>query len=98
MQILVGAAVAGVLWIAATILFRLYVIHFNQFNKAYGTIGAVLLLLTWMYYSMVVVLAGGELNADLAGRGGPHPLDSVVQGRITTGAASADPSVARSAS
>jgi membrane protein len=43
-----------------------YVIHFTTFNKAYGTIGGVLLLLTWMYYSMVVVLAGGELNAELA--------------------------------
>ncbi|GAC1515720.1 MAG: YihY/virulence factor BrkB family protein [Gemmatimonadaceae bacterium] len=73
-QILIGATAASMLWVAATILFRIYVIHFNQFNKAYGTVGAVLLLLTWMYYSMVVVLAGGELNADLAGRAGPAPL------------------------
>ena len=65
-QILVGSIVAAVLWIAATTLFRLYVIHFTTFNKAYGTIGGVLLLLSWMYYSMVVVLAGGELNAELA--------------------------------
>ena len=65
-QILVGAVIAAVLWITATTLFRQYVIHFNTLNKAYGTIGGVLLLLTWMYYSMVVVLAGGELNAELA--------------------------------
>ena len=65
-QILVGSLVAAVLWIVATTLFRLYVVHFTTFNKAYGTIGGVLLLLTWMYYSMVVVLAGGELNAELA--------------------------------
>ena len=65
-QILVGATIAAALWVLATTLFRLYVIHFTTFNKAYGTIGAVLLLLTWMYYSMVVVLAGGELNAELA--------------------------------
>jgi membrane protein len=65
-QILVGAVVAAALWVLATTLFRLYVIHFTTFNKAYGTIGAVLLLLTWMYYSMVVVLAGGELNAEIA--------------------------------
>ena len=54
------------LWIIATTLFRLYVVNFTTFNKAYGTVGAVLLLLSWMYYSMVVVLAGGELNAELA--------------------------------
>jgi membrane protein len=65
-QILVGATSAAALWIIATTLFRLYVVNFTTFNKAYGTVGAVLLLLSWMYYSMVVVLAGGELNAELA--------------------------------
>ena len=65
-QILAGSIVAAVLWVLATILFRLYVVHFTTFNAAYGTIGAVLLLLSWMYYSMVVILAGGELNAELA--------------------------------
>jgi membrane protein len=65
-QIVVGATIAAALWVIATTLFRVYVIHFTTFNKAYGTIGGVLLLLTWMYYSMVVVLAGGELNAELA--------------------------------
>jgi membrane protein len=65
-QILVGAIVAAALWVIATTLFRLYVVNFTTFNKAYGTVGAVLLLLSWMYYSMVVVLAGGELNAELA--------------------------------
>ena len=75
-QILVGAVIAAALWVIATTLFRLYVVHFTTFNKAYGTIGAVLLLLTWMYYSMVVVLAGGELNAEIAkgtGEVAPEP-------------------------
>ena len=65
-QILAGATISATLWVIATTLFRLYVVHFTTFNKAYGTIGGVLLLLTWMYYSMLVVLAGGELNAELA--------------------------------
>ena len=75
-QILVGAVIAAALWVIATTLFRLYVINFTTFNKAYGTVGAVLLLLSWMYYSMVVVLAGGELNAELAkgtGEVAPEP-------------------------
>jgi membrane protein len=75
-QILVGAVIAAALWVIATTLFRLYVIHFTTFNKAYGTIGAVLLLLSWMYYSMVVVLAGGELNAEISkgtGEVAPQP-------------------------
>ena len=65
-QILAGAVIAATLWVIATTIFRLYVINFTTFNKAYGTVGAVLLLLSWMYYSMAVVLAGGELNAELA--------------------------------
>ena len=65
-QILVGATIAAVLWVIATSLFRAYVIHIQSLNKAYGTIGGVLLLLSWMYYSMIVVLAGAELNAELA--------------------------------
>jgi membrane protein len=65
-QILVGAIVAAVLWVVATVLFRLYVTHMTNGNATYGAIGGVLLLLSWMYYAMVVVLAGGELNAELA--------------------------------
>jgi membrane protein len=65
-QILVGAIIAAVLWLIATTLFRLYVVNIQSLNKAYGTIGGVLILLSWMYYSMVVVLAGGELNSELA--------------------------------
>jgi membrane protein len=75
-QILAGAIIAATLWVIATTIFRLYVVKFTTFNKAYGTVGAVLLLLSWMYYSMVVVLAGGELNAELAkgtGEVAPEP-------------------------
>ena len=41
-QILVGAVIAAVLWVVATTLFRLYVVNFTTFNKAYGTVGGVL--------------------------------------------------------
>src|SRR5256714_4451331 len=47
-QILAGSVVASVLFVLATLLFRLYVQHFPP-NKTYGTIGAVMVLLTWMY-------------------------------------------------
>jgi membrane protein len=61
----VGAVLAAVLWIAATLLFRLYVQNFGKLNPAYGTVGAIMVLLTWMYYSSFVLLAAGELNAEL---------------------------------
>jgi membrane protein len=84
---LVGAIVASVLWVLVTLGFKLYVVNFGNYNKTYGTIGAVIVLLTWMYLSMVVLLTGGELNSELhkgtasvAVRGG-----TLFGGRIATG-------------
>ncbi|NUQ21590.1 MAG: YihY family inner membrane protein [Gemmatimonadaceae bacterium] len=66
----VSAVVATVLWLAATLLFRLYVQKFHAMNPAYGAVGAIMVLLTWMYYSSFVLLAAGELGAELeAGTG-----------------------------
>lgn len=68
--VLVGAIVATVLWLAATLLFRLYVQKFHAMNPAYGAVGAIMVLLTWMYYSSFVLLAAGELSSELqAGTG-----------------------------
>ena len=63
---LVAAVVTTVLWVAATLLFRIYVQNFASFNRTYGTIGGVIALLTWMYYTMFVLLCGGELASELA--------------------------------
>ena len=69
--VLVGAITATVLWIVATLLFRIYVQKFNALNPAYGAIGAIMVLLTWMYYSSYVLLAAGELSSQLErGAGG----------------------------
>ena len=79
--LIIGALIATMFWIAATLLFRLYVQKFNALNPAYGAIGAIMVLLTWMYYSSFVLLAVGELMAEIeaaAGKRGQsreeHPL------------------------
>lgn len=84
---LTGAIVATVLWVAVTMGFRFYVVNFADYNKTYGTIGGVIVLLTWMYLSMVVLLIGGELNSELhkgtgsvAARGG-----KLKGGHVSTG-------------
>ncbi len=64
-HVLVGAVVTVALWIVITLLFRLYVSNFGSYNKTYGTIGAVIILLTWMYWTMIAVLTGGELASEL---------------------------------
>jgi membrane protein len=85
-QILVGASVGTVLWILVTLLFRLYVTDFATYNKTYGTIGGVIVLLTWMYLTMIVLLAGGELNSNLHhGIGAIEPRrGAVYAGRVVT--------------
>jgi membrane protein len=64
-HVLVAAVVATLLWLVATLLFRVYVQHFGSFNTTYGTIGGVIALLSWMYYTLLVVLFAGELAAEL---------------------------------
>ncbi len=86
-HILVGSVVAALLFVLATLLFRLYVQNFGAYNKTYGTIGAVIMLLTWMYVVSVVILIGGELNSELHhGTGSTASLKgSIYAGRIATG-------------
>ena len=93
-QILVGATVATVLWLIVTLLFRLYVTNFGSYNKTYGAIGAVIVVLTWMYLTMLVILVGGELNAELhRGTGAVKPHSGAVYaGRVVTSTGSSSPS------
>ncbi|HUF31347.1 MAG TPA: YihY/virulence factor BrkB family protein [Gemmatimonadaceae bacterium] len=85
-QVLVGAVAATVLWILVTLAFRAYVVNFGSYNKTYGTIGAVIILLTWMYLTMLVILVGGELNSELHhGTGAVKPrTNAVYAGRVVT--------------
>jgi membrane protein len=78
--LIVSASIATALWMVATLLFRLYVQKFNALNPAYGAIGAIMVLLTWMYYSSFVLLAVGELAAELqAGTGRVPQPDAVAE-------------------
>lgn len=52
-------------WIGMSRLFGLYVENFAQFNKVYGTFGAVIILLLWLYYTSLVILIGGEVNSEV---------------------------------
>ena len=70
MHVLGGALFTVALWVIITLIFRWYVTNFGSYNKTYGTIGGVIVLLTWMYWTMVAFLTGGELNSELhAGTG-----------------------------
>jgi len=89
-QVLIGAAVATVLWVIVTLLFRAYVVNFASYSKTYGTVGGVIALLTWMYLSMLVLLVGGELNAEIHhGAGALEPRSGAVYaGQVLSGSMS----------
>lgn len=60
-----GAFAAVILWIAASAAFSFYVSHFNSYEKTYGSLAGVVLLLMWLYFSAYSVIVGAELNAEI---------------------------------
>lgn len=61
-----GACVAVAVWLAASYGLRLYLANFGFYTKAYGSVGAVIVLLLWFYVTAVAVLVGGEVNSEVA--------------------------------
>jgi len=51
-------------WLAASALFSWYAANFGSFNKTYGSLGAVIGFMTWIWLSVIVILIGAKLNAE----------------------------------
>jgi membrane protein len=60
-----GSAFAAIGWLAVTILFSWYAANFGSYNKTYGSLGAVIGFMVWIWLSMIVILLGAELNAEI---------------------------------
>ncbi|KST60742.1 hypothetical protein AO398_12710 [Methylobacterium sp. GXS13] len=76
-----GGASAALLWLVASLLFSWYVAHFGSYNKTYGSLGAAIGFMTWIWISTMIVLAGAQLNAEMEHQtaedttvGEPQPL------------------------
>jgi membrane protein len=68
-----GSAVASLLWLAASILFSWYAANFGSYNKTYGSLGAAIGFMTWMWISAAVIVMGAELNSEIEKSAGePH--------------------------
>jgi membrane protein len=70
-----GSIIATLLWIAATLGFGFYVTNFGSYNATYGSLGAVVVFLTWLYLTAYILLMGGELNSEIEKAADPasHP-------------------------
>jgi membrane protein len=61
-----GGVFAVIAWIVASAAFGLYVANFGSYNKTYGSLGAIIIFLVWLWLSNVAILLGAELNAEIA--------------------------------
>jgi membrane protein len=60
-----GAVAAAVLWVAGSALFSLYVSNFGNYNATYGSLAAIVILITWLLLGAYSILLGAEINAEL---------------------------------
>ena len=60
-----GSVVAVVVWLVASVLFRIYAANFGSYDQSYGSLAAVVVLLLWLYITAFVVLLGAQINAEM---------------------------------
>jgi membrane protein len=60
-----GSAFAAFAWLVLSILFSWYAENFGNFNRTYGSLGAVIGFMTWIWLSAIVILIGAELDAEM---------------------------------
>jgi membrane protein len=72
-----GAALAVGCWMTLSCLLGVYFRHFAHFNKSYGVLGAAIALMVWLYWTGFAILAGAELNSELA----KHSLQGSIEQR-----------------
>jgi membrane protein len=60
-----GGAFAAIVWVLVSLAFSWYVAHFGSYNKTYGSLGAAIGFMTWIWISATIVLIGAELNAEM---------------------------------
>ena len=95
-----GAIFATVLWMVGSLLFTLYINNFGAYDKTYGTIAAVIILMLWFFLTGFIILLGAELNSEIEhqtsvdtttgnakplGQRGAHFADRVAEGNKNKG-------------
>ncbi len=85
-----GALMVVVFWVVGSLLFSFYVAASDRYSATYGSLGAVIILLTWLYITVLIMLIGGELNAQLEYQTGEDTTVSAARPMGERGAFVAD--------
>jgi membrane protein len=60
-----GAVLATVLWLAASVAFSIYTANFGKYNETYGALGAIVVVMLWLWIGALAVIVGAELNGEV---------------------------------
>ena len=60
-----GSAIGVALWLLVSLAFRVYLHFFDSYSATYGSLGAVIILMLWLYFTGAAVLVGGEINSEI---------------------------------
>jgi len=85
-----GGAIAGGTWIIGSLLLSWYVANFGNYNATYGSLGAVIGFMVWMWFSTIIVLIGGEINAEMEHQTGKDTTEGAPKRMGARGALMAD--------
>jgi membrane protein len=85
-----GSAIAGAVWLLGSMLFSWYVANFGNYDATYGSLGAVIGFMTWMWLSTTIVLIGAEINAEIEHQTAKDTTDGAEQPLGARGARMAD--------
>ena len=82
-----GAVTATILWLLVSLLFKVYIANFTDYEGSYGTVGGVIVVLLWFYVTGIAILVGAELNAEIehASPYGKAPGQKNAQGKLLIG-------------
>ena len=85
-----GSLIAAIVWVVVSMLFSYYVANFGSYNETYGSLGAIIGFMTWIWISSVVVLVGAEINAEVEHQTAHDTTEGPGQPMGTRGAQMAD--------
>lgn len=81
-----GSVLGLALWLAVSLGFKLYLLRFNSFSAAYGSLGAVIILLLWFYVTGIALLLGAEINSEIEHAAAEHgDVDAKARGEVAPG-------------